>query len=129
MDELASNFPGQHYDWLATLFRRKAHYLYNEALAREQTGKETLSGMKVFGPDTDKNYSYEGMLYLCAYLRYKYGPASNPEERKTSLEDARRTIAKLFGMGKSSKDKPGAFLEIARKLYDTINKELTEAEQ
>ncbi|MCL2244488.1 MAG: DUF2225 domain-containing protein [Treponema sp.] len=129
LDELTSKYPGQHFDWLATLFRRKAHYLYNEALAREQTGKETLSGMKVFGPDTDKNYSYEGMLYLCAYLRYKYGPASNPEERKTSLEDARRTIAKLFGMGKSSKDKPGAFLEIARKLYDTINKELTEAEQ
>ncbi|MCL2720912.1 MAG: DUF2225 domain-containing protein [Treponema sp.] len=126
LDELNKKFQGQHYDWLGTLFRRKAHYLYNEALNREQTGRETLSGIKVFGPDTDKNYSYEGMLYMCAYLRYKYGPAANPEERKTSLEDARRTIAKLFGMGKSSKDKPGAFLEHARTLYDTINKELSE---
>ncbi|MDR0504012.1 MAG: DUF2225 domain-containing protein [Treponema sp.] len=126
LDELSVKFPGQHYDWLGTLFRKKAHYLYNEALSREQSGKETLSGIKAFGPDTDKNYSYEGMLYLCAYLRYKHGPAHNEEQRKTSLEDARRTIAKLFGMGKSSKDKPGAFLEIARKLYDTINKELTE---
>jgi len=82
--------------------------------------------MKAFGPDTDKNFSYEGMLYMCAYLRYKFGPAHDAAERKTSLEDARRTIAKLFGMGKSSKDKPGAFLEIARKLYDTINSEITE---
>jgi len=125
IDELHKKFPKQNYDWLATLFRKKAQYLYNEALSREQSGKETLSGIKAFGPDTDKNYSYEGMLYMCAYLRYKFGPAHNDEERKTSLEDARRTIAKLFGMGKSSKDKPGAFLEIARKLYDTINKELS----
>jgi uncharacterized protein (DUF2225 family) len=126
LDELGKKFPGQHYDWLAKLFRKKACYLYNQALEREQNGKETLSGMKAFGPDTDKNYSYEGMLYLCAYLRYHFGAANNEEERKTSLEDARRTIAKLFGMGKSSKDKPGAFLEIARKLYDTINKQLSE---
>jgi uncharacterized protein (DUF2225 family) len=125
LDELNLKYPGQHYDWLGTLFRKKAHYLYNEALSREQSGRETLSGIKVFGPDTDKNYAYEGMLYMCAYLRYKYGPAHNEEERKMSLEDARRTIAKLFGMGKASKDKPGAFLEHARKLYDTINQELS----
>jgi uncharacterized protein (DUF2225 family) len=126
LDELHIKYPEQHYDWLGVLFRRKAQYLYNEALSREQSGKETLSGIKIFGPDTDKNYSYEGMLYICAYLRYKFGPAGNEQERKSSLEDARRTIAKLFGMGKSSKDKPGAFLEHARALYDTINKHLTE---
>ena len=82
--------------------------------------------MKAFGPDTDKNYSYEGLLYLSAYLRYKYGPAKDLAQRKTSLEDARRTIAKMFGMGKSSKDKPGAFLEHARTVYDAINKDIAE---
>ncbi|MCL2758786.1 MAG: DUF2225 domain-containing protein [Treponema sp.] len=128
LDELDKKYSGQHYDWLATLFRKKSQYLYNEALAREQSGRETLSGIKIFGPDTDKNYSYEGMLYMCAYLRYKFGPAHNEAERISSLEDARRTIAKLFGMGKSSKDKPGAFLEIARSLYDTINRELSDKE-
>ena len=126
LDEIDKKYPGQYYDWLATLFRKKAQYLYNEALAREQNGKETLSSLKNFGPDTDKNYSYEGMLYLCAYLRYQFGPSHDEVQRKSSLEDARRTIAKLFGMGKSSKDKPGAFLELARTMYDTINKELTE---
>lgn len=126
LDELDKKYPEQHFDWLGNLFRKKAQYLYNEALEREQSGKETLSGLKIFGPDTDKNYSYEGMLYICAYLRYKYGPAHNAEERKTSLEDARRTIAKLFGMGKASKDKPGAFLEHARALYDTINSGIAE---
>jgi len=126
LDELDKKMPGQHYDWLATLFRKKAQYFYNEALAREQRGVETMSGIKVYGPDTDKNYSYEGMLYMCAYLRHKYGPSHNIQERKASLEDARRTIAKLFGMGRMSKDKPGAFLDHARHLYDTINKQLEE---
>jgi uncharacterized protein (DUF2225 family) len=129
LDELDRKNPGQHYDWLALLFRRKAQFLYNEAIQREQSGQETLSGMKAFGPDTDKNYSYEGVLYLCAYLRYKYGPAQNPEARKASLEDARRTIAKIFGMGKSSKDKPGPLLDHAREIYDTINKELNESDE
>jgi uncharacterized protein (DUF2225 family) len=128
LDDLNKRHAEQHYDWLASLFRRKAQYLYNEALAREQSGVETLSGLKIFGPDTDKNYSYEGMLYLCAYLRYKYGPAEDAAQRTASLEDARRTIAKLFGMGKSSKDKPGAFLELARTIYDAINKDLTETD-
>jgi uncharacterized protein (DUF2225 family) len=124
LDELDKDFPGQHYDWLATLFRKKAQYFYYEALMREQGGKENMSGLKVYGPDIDKNYSYEGMLYLCAYLRYKYGPSHDQAERKSSLEDARRTIAKLFGMGKKSKDKPGVFLDLARKVYDAINAEL-----
>ena len=124
LDNLNKKLPGQHYDWVATLFRKKAEYFYFEALAREQNGKEPMSGLKFFGPDLDKNYSYEGMLYMCAYLRYKYGPSHNDDERKASLEDARRTIAKLFGMGKKSKDKPGAFLDLARKVYNAINEEL-----
>ena len=127
LDELDKKNPGQHYDWLSVLFRRKAEYFYNEAIAREQKGRETLSGMKTsFGPDTDKNYSYEGVLYMSAYLRYKYGLAQDNAQRRASLEDARRTIAKMFGMGRSSKDKPGAFLEHSRNVYDAINKELTE---
>jgi uncharacterized protein (DUF2225 family) len=128
LDDIDKKYPRQHYDWLAVLFRKKAQYFYNEAIDREQKGLETLSGIKIFGPDTDKNYAYEGVLYLCAYLRYKYGPSDNPAQRVSSLEDARRTIAKIFGMGKSSKDKPGPLLEHAREIYDAINKELSESD-
>ena len=123
LDELDKKYPKQHYDWLATLFRKKAQYFYNEALEREQKQIETMSSMKSFGPDIDKNYSYEGMLYIYAYLCFKYGPAE-AEDRRATLETARRTIAKLFGMGKKSKDKPGAFLDLARKVYNAINEEL-----
>lgn len=126
LDELHGLYPGYHYDWLAVLFKRKAQFLYNEAIFKEQGGKETLSGIKNFGPDTDKNYAYEGALYLSALLKLKYGPKENPDERVESLGAAKRTIAKIFGLGKSSKSKPGPLLEHARELYDSINKELNE---
>ncbi|MCL1991541.1 MAG: DUF2225 domain-containing protein [Spirochaetes bacterium] len=126
LDELDKKHPGAHYDWLATLFRKKAQFCYNEALQREQEGTEIFSIVKNLGPDTDKNYSYEGVLYMCAYLRAKYGPSHDMEQRKNSLEDAKRTISKLFGMGKASKDRPSSFLELAKKVHAEINKNLAE---
>lgn len=129
LDELHKKYTDQHYDWLAVLFRKKAEYLYNLALAREQShsDKETLSGLKILGPDTDNNYGYDGMLYLCAYLKHKYGPAHNENERKASLDEAKRTIAKLFGMGKSSKGKPQALLERAKELYEKLKEETNQS--
>jgi len=128
LDEMDRKFQGQHFDWLALLFKKKANYFYNEAIRREQRGKETLSALKNFGPDTDKNYSYEGALYLTALLRFKYSYKFNPELRNPSLQEAKRTIARIFGIGKSSKAKPGPLLEHARNLYETISKELNEAD-
>jgi uncharacterized protein (DUF2225 family) len=126
LDEMNQKFPGQHYEWLSLLFKKKANFFYNEAIRLEQRGRETLSALKNFGPDTDKNYSYEGTLYLTALLRYKYSFMDNTELRAQALEEAKRTIAKIFGVGKSSKDKPGPLLEHARNLYESISKELNE---
>jgi uncharacterized protein (DUF2225 family) len=129
LDEMNRKFPNQHYDWLALLFKKKATYFYNEAVRREQRGIETLSAIKNFGPDTDKNYSYEGALYLTALLRFKYSYLDNITLRANALEEARRTIAKIFGVGKSSKSKPGPLLENARSLYENISKELNESDE
>jgi uncharacterized protein (DUF2225 family) len=129
LDDLDRKNPGRHYDWLARLFRKKAQFFYTEAIKREQSGKEPLSGIKNFGPDTDKNYSYEGALYLSALLKLKYGPVDDPAQREESLGEAKRTIAKMFGLGKSSKSKPGPLLEHARNLYDSINRELNESDE
>jgi uncharacterized protein (DUF2225 family) len=129
LDDMAQKYPGFNYDWLAVLFKKKAMFLYNNAILKEQTGKETLSGLRNFGPDTDKNYAYEGALYLSALLKLKYGPREDPIERAESLGAAKRTIAKMFGLGKSSKSKPGPLLEHARNLYDNLNKELNETDE
>jgi uncharacterized protein (DUF2225 family) len=128
LEEMDKKYPGQHFDWLARLFKKKAQFFYSEAIRREQSGRETLSGIKNFGPDTDKNYAYEGALYLSGLLRLKYGPRDDPEDRAASLGEVKRTIAKIFGLGKSSKSKPGPLLEHARNLYDSINKELNETD-
>ncbi|MDR1787258.1 MAG: DUF2225 domain-containing protein [Treponema sp.] len=129
LDELNRVYPGQHFDWLAVLFKKKACFLYGEALAREQAGAETLSGLKTFGPDTDKNYGYEGFLYLVGLLRLRYGSRENQHEWESRLEEAKRSIAKMFGLGKTSKKKPGPLLEHARNLYDDIGKALNEADE
>jgi uncharacterized protein (DUF2225 family) len=132
LDEMDKKTPGQHYDWLAVLFKKKALYFYDEAIRREQKSKqnggETLSGLKIFGPDTDKNYAYEGALYLASLLKYKYGFRDDPHLRASALDEAKRTIARIFGIGKSSKNKPGPLLEHARELYERIGKELNESD-
>jgi uncharacterized protein (DUF2225 family) len=127
-DEMDQKNPGQHYDWLSQLFKKKAQFFYTQAIQLEQSGKESLSGISFFGPDTDKNYAYEGALYLSALLKLKYGPRIDPAQRTASLAEAKRTIAKIFGLGKSSKSRPGPLLEHARNLYANINKELNETD-
>jgi uncharacterized protein (DUF2225 family) len=128
-DHMDAVYPGQHYDWLAELFKKKACFFYSEALSKETTGKETLSGLTVFGPDTDKNYGYEGMLYVRGVLEYKYGSQKDPRRRYEILSDSKRAIAKIFGLGKSSKSKPGPLLEHGKNLYDKLGKELQDFDE
>ncbi|GHU21415.1 membrane protein [Spirochaetia bacterium] len=125
-EELHKTKPAENYDWLALLFKQKSLFLYTQAIAKEQSGKETLSGMSFLGPDTDKNYGYEGALYLIGLLEFKYGQTEDREQRVARLSDSKRTIAKIFGIGKSSKEKPGPLLEHARNLYEKLAKILNE---
>jgi uncharacterized protein (DUF2225 family) len=129
LDDMDKKYPGQHFDWAALLFKKKAQFFYSEALQREQRGAETLSGVNLFGPDTDKNYAYEGALYLSGLLKLKYGTREDAEQWRSSLGEVKRTIAKIFGLGKSSRSKPGPLLEHARHLYDNISKELNETDE
>ncbi|MDR0722698.1 MAG: DUF2225 domain-containing protein [Treponema sp.] len=128
-EDLHGKRPGEYYDWLALLFKKKARFFYIEAINREQNGTELLTGIKNFGPDTDKNYAYEGMLYLSALLNFKYGPREDSSLRRAYLGEAKRIIARIFGLGKSSKAKPGPLLEHARNIYNDINKELNEIDE
>jgi uncharacterized protein (DUF2225 family) len=121
--------PGQHYDWLSMLFKRKARFFYQRALAGETSDGETLSGIKMFGPDLDKNYGYEGFLYIAGLLEFKYGDLSDTQKRLDSIATTKRTLAKMFGLGRSSKSKPGPLLEKARNLYDEIANELQEFDE
>jgi hypothetical protein len=122
--DLHRKVPSENYDYLQQIFYRKARFFYSVAVEWEQTGREPLSGAGNLGPDLDKNYGYDGVLYLSGLLEYKYGPRKDPERRAEALGRAKRTIARIFGMGKASKDKPAAILDNAREVYGEISKEL-----
>ena len=124
--ELGEKYPEENYTYVADLFYRKALFFYRHAVELETSGKEMIANLKSFGPDIDKNYGYDGVLYLAALLEYKYGSRQDPQKRQELLVYHRRTLAKLFGLGKSSKNKPGPLLEHARSLYDTIVAEIND---
>ncbi|MFA6938022.1 MAG: DUF2225 domain-containing protein, partial [Treponema sp.] len=58
-------------------------------------------------------------------LEYKYGQREDEEMRLKKLDESKRSIARIFGLGKSSKSKPGPLLEVARNLYDKLTSELS----
>jgi uncharacterized protein (DUF2225 family) len=124
LDDLNVQEPGENWDHLALIFYRKAHFYYNLALERESAGQEPFEAALAFGPDLDKNYGYYGVIYLAAYLDFKYGPASDPARRVASLQYARRMMAKIFGVGKSSKNRPAAILENAKDVYEQMGEEI-----
>lgn len=118
--------PNDNFDYLGQVFYRKARFFYARAVELEQTGQESLSAVHHLGPDLDKNYGYDGVLYLSGLLEYEHGPTKDPTKRKQALERAKRTVAKIFGMGRASKNKPAAILDNARDVYDAITKDLGE---
>jgi uncharacterized protein len=122
--ELGKRYPEENYRYVADLFYRKALFFYRRAVELETSGKEMIANLKSFGPDLDKNYGYDGVLYLAALLEFKYGSRTNAAKRVELMSYHRRALARMFGLGKSSKNKPGPLLELARNLYENIVTEL-----
>ncbi|MBI9102979.1 MAG: DUF2225 domain-containing protein [Spirochaetales bacterium] len=126
-NDLHAKFPSDNYDYVARIFYRKAAFFYTQSVENESSGKESVAEVPHLGPDLDKNYGYDGILYLSALLEYKYGSKENLELRRESLSTAKRTVARIFGMGKASKNKPAALLNNSKDLHDQLTKELAEA--
>jgi len=127
-NDLHAKYPDENYDYLATVFYRKARFYYIKAIQGEQDGSEGIGGARTLGPDLDKNYGYDGVLYMGAYLQHKFAPKDDEVKRNASLADAKRIVARIFGMGKASKNKPAAILDNAKSLYEKIKVELKETD-
>lgn len=126
--ELNTKCPGYNFDYISQVFYRKATFFYQQAVAAETSRTEKSSTISNFGPDMDKNYGWDGVIYLCGLLEYKYGQTKDPQLRLKKLSESKTAIARLFGLGKSSKAKPGPLLEKSRELYDKLSKEVKEDE-
>lgn len=106
--------------------KRKALFFYHQAIQCETDRTEKSSTLGNFGPDMDKNYGWDGVIYLCGLLEYNYGQQDDLQLRLKKLSESKTAIARIFGLGKSSKNKPGPLLEKARNLYDQLAKELND---
>lgn len=124
LNDLNGLEPNENWDQLALLFYRKANFYYRQALERESAGQEPFDAQLAFGPDLDKNYGYYGVIYLAAYLDYKYGTTNDAQKRAAALQYDRRMMAKIFGVGKSSKNRPAAILDNAKEVYEQMGTEL-----
>ena len=127
-NHLNQKIPGYNYDYVAKLFYKKANFFYEQTMINEMSRIESFSAVITnFGPDIDKNYGYDGLIYLIGLLEFKYGQTDDLPLRYKKLDEDKRSIARSFGLGKSSKSKPGPLLENARNLYDKITELLKEA--
>lgn len=126
--DLNVDAPGHNFDVMANIFYQKAIFFYQQAVQNETSRAEKSSTLANMGPDTDKNYGWDGVIYLCGLLEYKYGQTEDETMRLKKLSEAKISIARIFGLGKTSKEKPGPLLEHARNLYDALTKILANAE-
>jgi uncharacterized protein len=126
-NDLEEACPGHNFKYASEVFYRKATFFYQQTLINETGRIETIARVSNFGPDIDKNYGYDGVIYLCGLLEYKYGQTVDMPLRFKKLDEYKRAIARIFGLGKSSKAKPGPLLEKSRDLYDKLSAALNDA--
>ncbi|HPC38889.1 MAG TPA: DUF2225 domain-containing protein [Exilispira sp.] len=119
------------YTELKNTLYKKAYNYYSKAYTLLNNGKENVEAAGFLGPDLDKNYGFNGFLYVYGVLLYKYGlPEIDDNAEKIKLaSDAKSIIGRIFGSGKSSKDKNVQFLDMARDLYEKYAKFISSLEK
>jgi uncharacterized protein (DUF2225 family) len=128
-NDMHRKYPEENYDYLSGILYNKARFFYTLAVDYEGTGKEGISEVGHLGPDLDKNYGYDGVLFISALLEYYHGSDEDVEKRVASLERAKRTVARIFGMGRASKNKPEVLLEKAKELHSAIGREVKQLQE
>ncbi|MCL2025511.1 MAG: DUF2225 domain-containing protein [Leptospirales bacterium] len=120
--DLAEIEPERQYKKISMFFYQKAYQYYVKVLDLIQNGAEPSEAAGNMGPDTDKNWGYDGILYLSSILTLKVGIwEKDIKKRLASFEMSKRYLSRLFGMGKSSKSRPSEILDKTRDVYEKIN--------
>jgi uncharacterized protein (DUF2225 family) len=125
-DDLDKKYPSRGYNRIKLLLYRKAIQYYERTIDYAQSGAERIDAVKYFGPDLDKNYGFQGVLFMFTLLLFKYGEQADIKQRLAQLQAAKRIISRVFGTGKSSKSKPSLVLDLAKELYEKIGAKVEE---
>lgn len=127
MADMNEQFSGMGFDKVQDLLYMKAVHYYGPVLDIMSTGREPHDQfVNLLGPDTDKNWGFDGVIYLNGYLTRKYLDrlASSDTDRIKILERCKMHLGKLYGMGRASSSKPTAIIDMSKDLYEDISKEL-----
>ncbi len=125
--DIHEKFPDIGYNKIQKFLYLKAVHYYKLLLDIMSSGAEPHEQFThLLGPDTDKNWGFDGVIYLNGYFNYKFldDLASTDEQKVKLLENTKRMIGKLYGMGKVSKAKPSAIINLTRDLYESINEKI-----
>ncbi len=124
LEDLKEEEKRPEYGKLQLIFYKKALEFYSAFIEKQSKGEETIDGVKFFGPDTDKDFGFDGVLFLYAVLKYKLSFLEKDPFKKLDIyTESKRIIAKFVGIGKKSIDKPADVLEMGRELYDKISED------
>jgi uncharacterized protein (DUF2225 family) len=128
--DLARENPESAFKKISVFFYKKAYQNYVKVLDLMQTGGEPIEAVGNMGPDTDKKWGYEGLLYLTAVLTMKIGSLeTDPQKKMENFNKCKIYLSRLFGAGKTSKSKPSELLDKTRDIYDKINAMIEEWNQ
>jgi uncharacterized protein len=124
-DDMAKAYPDKPYKKISVFFYKKAYIYYTKVVELIQNGLEPSDKAGNMGPDTDKNWGYEGILYMTAVLTLKVG-SREPDinKRIAQYELCKSYLSRLFGMGKADKSRPGELLDRTRDMFEKINTSL-----
>ena len=131
LDDLFQKVSYRPYDKARDFYYMEASKFYSQTLDNMQTGKEPVDSVAyMMGPDTDHNWGYDGVLYLNSYLVYRNIniSAKSVMGKIKNLQLSKRYLSKIYGVGKSSKSKPSVIVDMARDLYNEINKVMDKLE-
>ena len=118
---------GSPYDKISMYFYKKAYLFYNTILEYLTTGAEPAEAAGHMGPDVDKNWGYEGILYLSAMLTVKvFADDPDKEKRVAAYESSKKNLSRIFGTGQSSKSRPSDMIDRTRELYNQMTASLAE---
>lgn len=125
--DIHDEFPDMGFDQIRDFMYLKAVQYYRPVLEIMSRGNEPHDQFtSLLGPDTDKNWGFDGVIYLNGLLTYNYidSITKDPQKQFKYLDEAKRYLGKLYGMGKSSKSKPSIIIDLAKDLYDELNTHL-----
>ncbi len=129
LGDIHEKFSDVGYDKIQKFLYLKAVSYYKKVLEIMTSGSEPHDQfVQLLGPDTDKNWGFDGVIYLNSFFNYKFLDefASTDQAKVKLLEETKRMVGKLYGLGKISKSKPSVLVNLARDLYESINKKLEE---